>query len=160
MTDIIEVAKKCGAHHEREDEAFDYGDGFYFGTKELQAFADHYRKEGAEEANEAANAANRIVAEDYAEIKKLKQQLAATELVVEQMRAAFVDLGKHPSNEDLYASYMTMRNALQLQPSLPALREHDAKVLNELIDLLSSDLTDAQINKIRRLAASKRKEQV
>jgi hypothetical protein len=53
MTDIIEVAKKCGATGKflGGEPAHETNRTWVFLKPELQAFADHYRKEGAEEAN-------------------------------------------------------------------------------------------------------------
>jgi len=69
MTDISEVAKKYNII------MFRYDDDMKCATHEdVEAFANHYRKEGAEEANKT--------------IEELKQQLAATELVLEQVRDA------------------------------------------------------------------------
>ena len=51
MTDIIEVAKKCGATkiEAYESTSGNGGSAYLLTESELQAFADHYRKEGAED---------------------------------------------------------------------------------------------------------------
>jgi len=134
MTDIIEVARK----YELNDFAFDYPARF-------QAFADHYRKEGAEEANKTienlrayAKHERSLGAEPFAiELQSVKQQLAAAELVLEQMREklnAIHDIVNNReytelSHKDCITVMKLCMQTWQLQPSLSALREFEAKVL-------------------------------
>jgi len=59
-------------------------------------------------------------------VDSFKQQLAETELVVEQMREA---LNKVASSQCLSSFGEDVEEAVALQPSLSALREHEAKVL-------------------------------
>jgi hypothetical protein len=150
--DIIEVAKKCGLSCKRFD---------CCSPKALDRFADHYRKEGAEEYEKtfalrkaidideavakATKEANKTIEElrtrlsgqtcfvppeFQAEMDELKQQLSATELVVEQMRDDIVaaEVVLHRMNVSVPTALM---NCKKLQPSLYALREHEAKVLEE-----------------------------
>jgi hypothetical protein len=166
MTDITEVAKNCGAEEimvsdgDWESGKFEYP-VYSFIPHELQAFADHYRKEGAEGTNKHWLDENNMLLIRIAELEtknneqfatmldlanerdkvsrtvdSFKQQLAATELVVEQMREIVADActeyRKLPHSLGYTITHVRRcEQALQLQPSLSALREHEAKVLEE-----------------------------
>jgi len=128
MTDIIEVAKACGAQTDRARNRIGKDGGAIFTTDQLQAFADHYRKEGAEEANKTiekyqhdfeVSVADHEKCKGYADY--LREQLAATELVVEQMRADFKEVLRISDRK--HDAWDKAKQALQLQPSLSALRE-------------------------------------
>ena len=137
MTDIIKVAKKCGMRFDAATEAYPSRITTY--REQLQAFADHYRKEGAEEANKTIDALWRTIDLANEQITEQEQQLAATELVVEKMREA---LSKYTGQHDRHGSYCTAYEAVQLQPHLSALREHDNKLLEEVATWFSCEDTN------------------
>ena len=76
-------------------------------------------------ANASANSA-----ESQKREAELQEQLAATELVVEQMREVLRNISKCQHDEYNQMIYMAT-DAAQLQPSLSALREHEEKVLED-----------------------------
>jgi len=133
MTDIMEVANDLATY---------LSDGSIAFTEDaLQAFADHYRKEGAEEANKTVEGLHaQLTADDkqivamHKTIEELKQQLAATELVVEQLREA---LNKYTGQHDRHGSYCTAYEAVQLHPSISALREDRTKTIDRLKSFLA-----------------------
>jgi len=133
MTDIIEVAKKCGFVTNNSGEIFhpdDERDDLPLKDL-LQVFADHYRKEGADElerltalCKEAVQNHQEVVDSNFSLLKKL----AATELVVEQMREA---LNKVANSQCLSSFGEDVAEAAELQPCLSALRAHEVKVLED-----------------------------
>jgi hypothetical protein len=158
MTDIIEVAKLCGASIFHADKGCETE--IQFNRAELQAFADHYRKEGAAGANNTiAELEAELIGEKDSYLilhnvnEALHAKLAATELVAEQMREALDKSDSYIRSTDNggFSALPVIKNnkaVLQLQPSLSALRELPdvvryqflRRMTNEpeLIDLLNS----------------------
>ena len=129
MTDIIEVAKGCGIFR-----AWGAKGPFICPEPQLRAFSDYYRKEGAEESGKVLEQRWETAKLSSKTIVGLREQLAATELVVEQMREALEEiacLGNGNTHGNSIGNCIAIR-ALQLQPSLSALREHDAKALESI----------------------------
>jgi len=150
---IIEVSKKYGAVMNDIDVMYEVvlKDGSaVFSKDELQAFADHFRKEGAEVENKALQVRNcELVAHGQDKsrlIDSLQEQLAATELVAAKMREYVVHKPtcKFSAVRDCTCG---LDKALQLQPSISAMREHEAKVLKDyanelLLTVNHSDVDD------------------
>jgi hypothetical protein len=144
MTDIIEVAKLCG----RLENGTMYENA-------LQAFADHYRKEGAEEANNTiAELEAELIGEKDSYLilhnvnEALHAKLAATELVAEQMREALDKSDSYIRSTDSggFSALPVIKNnkaVLQLHPSLSVLREHEAKVLEDAADKFTEETANA-----------------
>ena len=87
MTDIVKAAKKCGAYVSGVNGKIN------FEPEQLQAFADHYRKEGAAELKAELREKGTIVE------AQLLEQLAATELVKRVIVSAATSALKEISDE-------------------------------------------------------------
>ena len=151
---IIEVAKLYGFEEEsavsHEDE-FKPSGVFRCTKEELQAFADHYRKECAAEANKTIEELKRQLSEASGQIEfldkqnnSLREQLAATELVLEQMRAVLktcMAMGEIRFKTCVLSAqaHDEIVSVMQLQPSLSALMEDRAKVLEDAADNAPND---------------------
>ena len=152
MTDIIEVAKKYNISLARVDDSFHDA-----AREDIEAFTDHYRKEGAEEANKTIEHLKAVVSAESKRVQRAEQQLAATELVMEQLQEALVvaqkfcnsfpadecpdfvaipindavKLTREKCTDERMCSGCFAGTGCELQPSLSALREHEAKVLED-----------------------------
>jgi hypothetical protein len=112
-------------------------------------FADHYRKEGAAEAEDKFQRAVDARQLQYDRAVRAEEQIAATELVVEQMREALIEMDAN--HKDWSECCQKVIKALQLQPSHMLSSNVITEYVEEELRRMASEL---------RLAASKRKEHV